>query len=301
MSIFAAEPDASGGRDRDGGGRAPEDGDGWLFLFVILLIAPPSAGPHRGGGPADGTGGTDRGPEGDEPPAGAGRSGRAGYVRGAGGDAGLTRPRLSGRRIGLLRLLLFVPVATVPAAVAAAHQHYWLAWAAGLYVAGAALAGGAGNSRRRTAAGQAALKRQRGCLAPLAIITGAALYIAAAVWAGPHGLVGLAHRATPPPFAEFDGQVIRQWVVKGDSDSPDEYHVAVDDGTRETAWDFDVGGERYRRLTAGTFVHVRVRPLIAVLSVHGTVPAGSARLTALPPVVEGRLREVATRMSWPVG
>ena len=30
-------------------------------------------------------------------------------------------------------------------------------------------------------------------------------------------------------FAEFDGQVIRQWVVKGD-DSPDEYHVAIDDG-----------------------------------------------------------------------
>jgi hypothetical protein len=69
---------------------------------------------------------------------------------------GLTRARLSGRRIGLLCLLLFVPVVTVPAA---AHQHYWLAWAAGLYVAGAALAGGAGNSRRLTAAGRAALKR----------------------------------------------------------------------------------------------------------------------------------------------
>ena len=72
------------------------------------------------------------------------------------------------------------------------------------------------------------------------------------------GLAWLARRATPPPLAEFDGQVIRQWIVKGDSDSPDEYHVAVDDGTRETAWDFDVGGERYRRLTPGTFVHVRV-------------------------------------------
>ena len=71
-------------------------------------------------------------------------------------------------------------------------------------------------------------------------------------------LAWLAHRATPPPFAEFDGQVIRQWMVKGDSESPDEWHVAVDDGTRETAWDFDVGGERYRRLTPGTFVHVRV-------------------------------------------
>jgi hypothetical protein len=446
---------------------------------------------------------------------------------------GLTRARLSGRRIGLLCLLLFVPVVTVPAAVAAGHQHYWLAWAAGLYVAGAALAGGVGNSRRLTAAGRAALKRwrsavaaapgdgraagyaaasaggrvtpfaattgegqmaayaaalggapgalavfapgrkntawtsyrggwqqleietgtwswQRGCLAPLAILTGAVLYVAVAVWAGTHGLAGLAkamaglvlagavagglawlaHRATPPPFAEFDGQVIRQWIVKGDSDSPDEYRVAVDDGTRETAWDFGIGSERYRRLTPGTFVHVRVNlrnradlavapvepppvarplaavaadqeraatrglpdpedlvtrdeaaaviggpasgkhldgghvdgwhlnggpgrsmvwqhakttrpmlrveiryaadarpvppgawrvpgvadgyltgqaagvivpPLITILSVHGTVPAGPARLTALLPVVEGRLRELATRRNWPAG
>jgi hypothetical protein len=39
---------------------------GWLFLFVVLLIAPPSPGPRRGGSPGDGT---DRGPDGDEPPA----------------------------------------------------------------------------------------------------------------------------------------------------------------------------------------------------------------------------------------
>jgi hypothetical protein len=39
--------------------------------------------------------------------------------------------------------------------------------------------------------------------------------------------------------------------------------------------DFDVGGERYRRLT---------RPLAVLL-----------------PVAEGRLRAVATRMSWPMG
>ena len=32
-------------------------------------------------------------------------------------------------------------------------------------------------------------------------------------------------------------------MVKGDSDSPDEWHVAVDNGTRETAWDFNVGSE----------------------------------------------------------
>ena len=49
---------------------------------------------------------------------------------------GLTRPRLSGRRIGLPCLLLFGLAGTAPAAVAAAHQHYWLAWAAGLCLAG---------------------------------------------------------------------------------------------------------------------------------------------------------------------
>jgi len=279
-----------------------------------------------------------------------------------------------------------------------------------------------------------------GCLASLAIVAGPILYIAAVVWLGTHGVAWLARdmvvlvlagavagvlawlvrRSAPPPFAEFDGQVIRQWMVKGDSESPDEWHVAVDDGTRATAWDFDVGGECYRRLTPGTFVHVRVNlrdrsdlivapveppaiarplagvaadqeraatrglpdpedlvtpeeaavilgepadgkrvngkhmdggpgrsmvwqhartirpmlrvevryaadrgpvapgawrvpgvadgyltgqaavltvpPLIVALSVHGTVPAGPARLTALLPVVEGRLREAATSM-----
>ena len=71
-------------------------------------------------------------------------------------------------------------------------------------------------------------------------------------------LVWLARRSVPPPYAEFDGQVIRQWMVTGDSDSPDEYHVAVDDGTREVAWDFSIGSEPWRRLTPGTFVHARV-------------------------------------------
>jgi hypothetical protein len=28
-------------------------GAGWLFLFVVLLIVPPSPGPHEGGGPGD--------------------------------------------------------------------------------------------------------------------------------------------------------------------------------------------------------------------------------------------------------
>jgi len=71
-------------------------------------------------------------------------------------------------------------------------------------------------------------------------------------------LVALARRAAFPRFAEFDGQVIRQWMVTGDSESPDQYHVAVDDGARQTAWDLSIGQEPYRRLTPGTFVHARV-------------------------------------------
>lgn len=76
---------------------------GWLFLFVVLLIAPPSPGPRRGDGPGDGT---DRGPDGDEPPAVvsllAGKLDRTGFgatlvnlaargwfqVRGPGGGSG---------------------------------------------------------------------------------------------------------------------------------------------------------------------------------------------------------------------
>jgi hypothetical protein len=285
----------------------------------------------------------------------------------------------------------------------------------------------------------------RGCLTSIAIIFGPILYITAVILLATHGMVALAKdmvglvlagavagvlvwlaRRSATPYAEFDGQVIRQWMVKGDSESPDQYHVAVDDGTRETAWDFDVGSERYRRLTPGTFVHVRVNPrdrsdltvapveppavarplagvaadqqraatrglpdpedlvtrdeaatviggpadgkhvdagvgvgvgvgrsmvwqhartirpmlrvevryaadarpvspgawrvpgvadgylvdqaagvtvppLIAILSVHGTMPAGPERLIGLLPVVEGRLRELVTRMSRPPG
>ncbi len=72
------------------------------------------------------------------------------------------------------------------------------------------------------------------------------------------GLRGGAPDAVPPRYAEFDGQVVRQWMVEGDSETPDQHHVAVDDGTRDKAWDFTVGTEPYRQLTPGTFVHVRV-------------------------------------------
>ena len=117
-----------------------------------------------------------------------------------------------------------------------------------------------------------------GCAVSVAIALGPVLYFAAAIWLGTHGMVllaeemtglvvaagiagglaVLARRAAFPRVAEFDGQVIRQWMVKGDSDSEDEYHVAIDDGTREKAWDLCIGAERYRRLPPGTFVHARV-------------------------------------------
>jgi hypothetical protein len=97
-------------------------------------------------------------------------------------------------------------------------------------------------------------------------------------------LVWLARRSVPPPYAEFDGQVIRQWMVSGDDDSPDEWHVAVDDGTRETAWDFSVGSEPWRRLTPGTFVHARVN-----LRDRKEVTVAPAE----PPAVAGPLADVA--------
>jgi hypothetical protein len=111
----------------------------------------------------------------------------------------------------------------------------------------------------------------------LAIICAPTLYFLGVFWLFAHGMAGLAERAIGlvvagvvawvawlasktvlPRFAEFDGQVVRQTFVKGGDESPDEYHVVVDDGVRATAWDFDVGSVPYRRLPPGTFVHVRV-------------------------------------------
>ena len=61
-------------------------------------------------------------------------------------------------------------------------------------------------------------------------------------------------------FAEFDGQVIRQWVViTGDDESPDQYHLAIDDGVRAKAWDLVVGDSVYRQAPPGALVHARVR------------------------------------------
>jgi hypothetical protein len=117
----------------------------------------------------------------------------------------------------------------------------------------------------------------RAVIVILAIIFGPIVYFGGVFWLFTHGLAGLAERVIGltaaaavtfaawlasrsafPRFAEFDGQVISQSFVKGGDDSPDEYHVVIDDGERATAWDFTVGSGPYRRLTPGTFVHVRV-------------------------------------------
>ena len=280
---------------------------------------------------------------------------------------GLTRPRLSGRRIGLLCLLLLVPAGALLVAVAAAHRHGALAYAGLSYLVACGVTIGVGTSRRRSSAGQKALDRWRSAVAGapggaaglaafsgggrvlayaaalgvapaavavfappgtnaawssyrgswqqieietntwpwprtllvmLTIIVGPVLYFWAAIWLSTHGmvaqageLVGLtvaaviagvlvwvARRTLFPRSAEFDGQVIRQWVVKGGDDSPDQYHVAIDDGARVKAWDLDVGSEPYRLLTPGTFVHVRVNLHDrGQLTVHPVEPPAVAR------------------------
>jgi Predicted membrane protein (DUF2207) len=117
----------------------------------------------------------------------------------------------------------------------------------------------------------------KGCAFAAAIAFGPIAFFAAVLWLAFNGmgafagelvglavagavagsLVWLARRKMFPSFAEFDGQVVRQWLVK-DSEGPDEYHVAIDDGTRDKAWDLSIGSEPYRRLPPGTFVHARV-------------------------------------------
>ena len=247
---------------------------------------------------------------------------------------GLTRARLSGRRIGLLCLLAFIPAGALLIAFAG-HRSYPVAWAAGCYVVLGVVAIGTGTSRRRSAAGQAAVRKWRSavaapgearllayaaalelapaalavfapsttnmawssyrgswqqleietnsgpwlrsCLILLAIMIAPIAYVGGAIWLGTHGEAGLAEdmaglvaagavacvvallaRRMLARFAEFDGQVIRQWMVTGDSDTPDQYHIAVDDGTRAKAWDLAIGSEPWRLLPPGTFVHVRV-------------------------------------------
>jgi hypothetical protein len=137
----------------------------------------------------------------------------------------------------------------------------------------------------------------RGLALLLAVIFGPTLYIGGMVWLFSNGMAALAElcillgvggavgsgvvwqarRTLFPRFAEFDGQVIRQSVVK-DDESPDEHHVAIDDGIRLTAWDLKVESKAFRLLAPGTFVHARVnlddRKQVTVLPLE---PAAVAR------------------------
>jgi len=132
-----------------------------------------------------------------------------------------------------------------------------------------------------------------GCLLFLGVVTwlathglGALVVLAGQLTAllGVAGIVAWAlRRRLFPRFAEFDGQVIRQWAVTGDDESPDQYHIAVDDGIRDRAWDLPVSSGFYGQLAPGTLVHARVslwRPRQA--SVHLVEPAARARQLADP-------------------
>ena len=90
-----------------------------------------------------------------------------------------------------------------------------------------------------------------------------------------------------PSFAEFDGQVIRQWTIEGDDDTPTRHCVAINAGSSARAWTFTVTAAQHRTLTPGTFVHVRVNPRRnRPLSIHPTEPPPVA--SRLASVIEPR-------------
>ena len=72
---------------------------------------------------------------------------------------GLRRPRLSGRRIGLLCLVLLIPAGAAALALAGAHQHDPLVFAGVSWFVLSLVTTGVGASRRPSAAGQAVLER----------------------------------------------------------------------------------------------------------------------------------------------
>jgi hypothetical protein len=93
----------------------------------------------------------------------------------------------------------------------------------------------------------------------------------------------LARAGRRPSLAEFDGQVIRQWVIEGDDDTPTRHCVAIDDGTSDQAWALTVAATDHRALTPGTFVRARVNPRRNLpLSIRPTEPPPVApRLAAV--------------------
>jgi hypothetical protein len=275
-------------------------------------------------------------------------------------ERGLTRPRLSPRRIALLCALLLIPACALvldvrrPGALACAGASYvvlsWLTIVVGV-------------RRRCSAAGQAVLDRWRataasgggrrllayaaavgaapaavavfapppgnvawsdyrggwrqiaietntwpwwsGLAVVAAVVGGPLLYVGVLIWLNSLGLSVLADDLTGltfwfglagivvwtlrawlfPRFAEFDGQVIRQWVLKGGDDGPDQYHLAIDDGVRAKAWDLVVEGSLYGQAAPGALVHARVSGWRgAKVSAWLVKPAAVARRLADPGV-----------------
>jgi hypothetical protein len=83
-----------------------------------------------------------------------------------------------------------------------------------------------------------------------AVITGGVLVVSR----------GIARWTRQPSFVEFDGQVLKRWIIEGSDDSPSLNCVAIDAGTSPRSWAFSVSDALYRALTPGTFVHVAANP-----------------------------------------
>jgi hypothetical protein len=205
-------------------------GAGWLFLFVALLIIPPSPGPHEGGGQGEGRtagrGRTGRPDPGDVPPAVVSLLARRLDWSGF----GATLVDLAARGWFEVRVPAGPAGPTGPGGPA-------------LCVIPAETPGGP------------LIPFERRVVAHVALRAGARGEVPAPALSD--GFGGGETEFMSGFRAEVDAEA-RRLVVKGDSDSEDEYHVAIDDGTRDKAWDLSVGTERYRRLPPGTFAHARV-------------------------------------------
>jgi hypothetical protein len=112
-------------------------------------------------------------------------------------------------------------------------------------------------------------------LGAVAVVCGAAILLSRAI----------ARWGRLPSFAEFDGQVIRQWIIEGDDESPSRNCVAIDDGTGARAWAFSVSSRQYQILTPGTFVRLQASPRRnKLLSIQWTEPPATApRLADITP------------------
>ena len=196
-------------------------------------------------------------------------------------ERGLTRPRLSGRRIGLLCALLLIPAGALLVAVSAAHRHGALAYAGLPYLAGCWVTAGIGISRRRSAAGQKALDRWRSAVAGASGGDRRLLaYAAARHLSSPVGRAMTWQRTgTAKPVLRIDVR---------DAQPPPGRRTAA-----STGW--PVPGVAGGYLLGGKGV-LYGSLLTVIISIQGAVPAGNgASLSWLLPLVEARIRELAAR------